>query len=124
MRVRRWLAAIVAAGLAATAGIIGVASPAQAASCASGYICFFDNTNGTTLLEQALATSYPRSICESWSGQTYKDNKVGYIVNNSGYSFVVYLNYSCSGTSAPVYANSQGAMNSTWNNSISSIFRA
>lgn len=103
------------------AGIF-VATPAQAVTCGGGYLCFYDNTNGTGFLASTLASSRAHSICYAESAVI--NNKVGYIINNSGYDFVVYDNSSCSGASAPVYAWSRGAMNSTWNNKISSTFRA
>jgi len=87
----------------------------------SAYICFYDNTNGTGLLVKAAPSVYPKSVCHV---ATPSERKTSYISNPTSESFVVYLNTSCSGTSAPVYAHSSGAMNSTWNNKIQSFFRA
>ena len=107
-----------AAGLAVTSH----AAQAYPSDCSSSaYICFYDNTNGTGLLVKAAPSVYPKSVCHV---ATPSEQRTSYISNPTSASFVVYLNTSCSGTSAPVYAHSSGAMNSTWNNNIRSFFRA
>lgn len=102
------------------------AGPAQAypSSCASGsYICYYDDTAGTVKLSAVISTNYGKSLC--YSGSSITDaQKSGYISNPSGNLFWVYLNTTCSGTYAPIYAHSSGAMNSTWNNKIRSLVRA
>ncbi len=103
-------------------GVVNV-SPAQAASCATNYICYFNDTAGTDLLISILTTSDTKSVCYSWSGASY-NNAVGYIVNNSSHYYYVYDNASCSSTPGTIYPNSSGAMNSTWNNVITSYYRA
>jgi hypothetical protein len=93
-------------------------------SCGSGYICFYDATDGSTLLAKVLAASYVRSFCYTASSGKIPAG-TSYIVNNpDASSFVVSTATNCGPTTAPVYANSYGPMNSTFSNHIKSIFRA
>jgi hypothetical protein len=116
----------VAIALAFCLALVGLSvTPASAypSDCNSGgYICFYSDTAGHNMISKTAATIYPKSICWPLSGQ--ENNNIGYISNPSSSSFVVYLNGSCSETSAPVYAHSYGGMNITWNHTISSLFRA
>lgn len=101
------------------------AGPAQAVpTCGSGYICFYDGIDGSTLLAKKLASSYVRSFCyTNTSGMIPAGTS--YIVNDPDSSaFVVSTATNCGPTTGPIYANSYGPMNSTFNNRIKSIFRA
>jgi hypothetical protein len=112
--------------IAAVLVTIGIATPAYAypSSCnISGYICYYSNTAGTVLISENAATVvYAKSVCYS-GNYIFDAAEASYISNPSASNFVVYLNTSCSGTSAPVYAHSSGAMNSTWNKRIRSLVR-
>ncbi len=114
------IAIIIAALVALT--IIGVASPAQAASCSTGHICFYDTTSGTGFLGDILASAMTRNACYPMS--TNENNRIGYINNASSALFYVWDSSNCTGAMrSPVYANTAGSMNSDWNNRISSIMR-
>jgi hypothetical protein len=123
MKFKTWL------NLAALAVLVSlttlVAAPAYAVpTCGSGYICFYDATDGSTLLAKVLASSYARSACYTNSSGKIPAG-TSYIVNDPDSSaFVVSTATNCGPTTAPVYANSYGPMNSTFNNRIKSIFRA
>lgn len=104
----------------------GCSPSAQAApgrvTCNSGLICFFNGTDGSGLLQSNSAGSFVINHCYAFNAPT--NNAIGYIKNASGWLFYVWDTGNCSGTlTSPVYPNSQGAMNSTWNNKISSIMR-
>jgi hypothetical protein len=110
------------------AGVIaglGIATPALAVpSCGSGYICFYDAPDGSTLLAKVAASSYSRSVCYTNSSGKIPAG-TSYIVNNPDSSAFVVSNASnCGPTTGPIYANSYGPMNSTFSNRIKSIFKA
>jgi hypothetical protein len=103
---------------------LGIATPAYAVpSCGSGYICFYDATDGSTLLAKVSAASYVRSYCYVNSSGKIPAG-TSYVKNDSGSSFVVSTATNCGPTTGPIYANSYGAMNSTFNNRIKSIYKA
>lgn len=108
--------------------IIGVGSlvsqsPALAVpACTTNYICFYNGTDGSGYQDSVLWSARALSVCYTMDGS--ENNSVGYIVNNTSHYFYVYDNASCSGTLGTIYPNSSGAMNSTWNNVISSYYRA
>lgn len=111
--------------LAATGGLSVSAAPAQAVpTCGSGFICFYDATDGSGLLVKVAASSYVRSFC-----YTNSSGKIpaatSYIVNNpDASSFVVSTATNCGPTTGPIFANSFGPMNSTFSNHIRSIYKA
>ncbi len=106
--------------LAAIAVMLGVsAAPAEAVS---GSIYFYNNTNGTSLLEQDAASIRTQSVCYTLSSGA--NNLTGYIKNTSAYYWYVYDTNNCSGFGGTIYPNSQGPMNSDWNNKITSYYRA
>lgn len=110
--------------IAGTAGTLAAASPALAVpSCGSGYICFYDATDGSTLLAKVAASSYVRSYCYTNSSGKIPAG-TSYIKNDSSSSFVVSTASGCGPTTGPIYANSYGAMNSTFSNHIKGIYRA
>jgi hypothetical protein len=87
----------------------------------SAYICFYENSNPAQGWDERSAPSiYGKSLCYP-ADSVVKLTR--YISNPTSSAFVVYLNSGCSGTSAPVYAHSSGAMNSTWAAKIRSIVR-
>lgn len=103
------------------AGFTLAANPAYAHPfCGSGYVCAYDDQAGTSLLFKIYWTSWAQSLCYPMGRYA---NRISYLVNDSSHNFVVSTNTSCSGTTAPVYANSYGAMAYPWNNSIESSFR-
>lgn len=103
------------------AGFMLASTPAYAHPfCGSGYICGYDDLSGTSLMFKKYWTDWAQSICY---GMSSYDNRVSYLVNDSAHDLIVSTGYSCSGTTATIYANSFGPMNSTWNNSISSWYR-
>jgi hypothetical protein len=117
---RKFVSAAAALALATFGVVAGGSAPAQAAC--SGYIEFYDNSNGTTLLESTCADIVQRSRC--YQVATYTNNHTSYIRNTSGAQFFVHDNSSCSGSQGVIWPHSQGAMNSTWNNNISSYWKA
>lgn len=122
--IRKAAMSLLAVVLAAIAGF-GVASPARAAavSCSSGYICFFENSDGTGLLEAIQVSFIQRSVCRKLG--TYSTNRTSYIANRSPELFHVYNGTTCSdSTVGTIWPNSSGPMNSTWNDVISSYFKA
>lgn len=100
------------------------ATPAYAVpSCGSQYICFYDATDGSTLLKKVPASSYARSVC--YTSASMIPTATSYIVNNPDNSaFVVSTATNCGPTTGPIYANSYGPMNSTFSNHIRSIYKA
>ncbi len=120
------LAGLTAAVLLAV-GIGALTNPSTALavpSCGSGYICFYDATDGSTLLAKVAASSYVRSFCYTASSGKIPAG-TSYIVNSpDASSFVVSTATNCGPTTGPVYANSYGPMNSTFNNRIKSIYKA
>jgi hypothetical protein len=114
----------IVAALALALGVVAIPSGAQAAlpACPSGYICFYENSDGTGLLSSTQAAFIPRSICQKMT--TYETNRTSYIYNHSSSSFVVYNGTTCSDTPGTIYPNSAAAMNSQWNDVISSYFKA
>jgi hypothetical protein len=119
----RWFALNATLALLFSIGAVE-ASPAMAVpTCGNGYICFYDATDGSTLLAKVAASSYVRSYCYvNSSGKI--PLATSYIVNSSSDSFVVSTVTSCGPTTGPIYANSYGAMNSTFSNKIKSIYKA
>lgn len=111
--------------LFAGAGAVVSASPALAVpTCGSGFICFYDATDGSGLLAKVAASSYTRSFCYTNSSGKIPAG-TSYIVNNpDSSSFVVSTATNCGPTTGPVYANSYGPMNGTFNNRIKSIYKA
>lgn len=109
------------------AGVIaglGIATPALAVpSCGSGYICFYDAPDGSTLLAKVAASSYSRSVC--YTSASKIPPGTSYIVNNPDSSaFVVSTATNCGPTTGPIYANSYGPMSATFSNHIRGIFKA
>jgi hypothetical protein len=106
--------------IALTLGLgLAVASPAYAVS---GSIYFYNNASPTDLLEQDAASIRSQSICYQLS--SYAKNKTSYIRNTSPSYWYVFNNSSCSSTPGTIYPNSEGAMNTEWNNDIESYYRA
>jgi hypothetical protein len=97
--------------------------PVQAAvpSCGSGYICFYDDLSGTSLLAKKSWTDWTQSVCYGM-GATL-NGRVSYIRNDTSHNFVVSTGGYCGPTTGPIYAYSYGPMNSTFNNHIYSMFR-
>lgn len=103
------------------AGVFLAASPAQARpTCGSGFICGYSNTSGTSLLFKKYWTDWALNTCY---GMSSYDNRVSYLVNDSGHDLFVSIGYSCTGV-AEVYAYSFGPMAYPWDKSISSWYRA
>jgi hypothetical protein len=89
----------------------------------SAYICFYENSNPAQGWDQrTVPSAWSKSVCYSTSASTVI-GLTRYISNPTASNFVVYLNSTCSGTSAPIYAHSSGAMNGTWAAKIRSIVR-
>lgn len=118
--------ALLGAFVAVLAGaVLAVTGPAYAEPfCGSGYICFYDATDGSGLLAKVAVSSYARSFCyTSASGKI--PSATSYIVNDpDSYAFVVSTASNCGPTTGPIYANSFGPMNSTYSNNLRSIYRA
>jgi hypothetical protein len=121
----RKLSQLLALALIALSGAFALTGPALAVpSCGSGYICFYDATDGSTLLAKVAASSYVRSFCYTNSSGKIPAG-TSYIVNNpDASSFVVSTSSGCGPTTGPIYANSAGAMNGTFSNHIKGIYRA
>lgn len=107
-----------------TAGVVVPASSASAATnCFSNYICFFDGKGGTGAV---WFTNAAGNACINLTAANINFNdKTSYISNNSGSDWIVYRNTGCSigDVQAEVYPHSNGDMNSTWDNRISSFIR-
>lgn len=103
---------------------LATAAPALATpSCGSGYICFYDATDGSTLLAKVAASSYVKSYCYVGSSGKIPAG-TSYIKNDSSSAFVVSTATNCGPTTGPIYANSYGAMNSTYSNKLKSIYKS
>lgn len=123
----RRLAMFLVAAMATMVAGTGVLTPnaASAVSCPTsggGYICWFENSNGTGLLESTRVSLIERSRCRTLG--TYSTNRTSYIKNTSAELFHVYNGTTCSDTPGTIWPNSEGPMNSTWNDVISSYFKA
>lgn len=104
-------------------GTVEKAAAVALASCAAGAICFYDNTDGTGLLEIDYASTHPKSLC--FALQTANKNRTGYIVNNyGGYWWVYWYSGGCSQSVGTIYPVSSGPMNGSWNNVIDWFVRA
>jgi hypothetical protein len=123
-RMNKVKALLAGAGIALGIAVVPAAPAFAVPSCGSGYICFYNGHDGTSLLQKTLATSYVRSICYTHGSSPNVPSGISYVVNDSAYSFPVYKNSACSGTSSALYAHSYGPMNSSWDNAINSMFRA
>lgn len=97
-------------------------SNSKPAEAVSGTIYFYDNSNGTTLLESEAASIRSLSVCYLVSSLT--NDHTSYIRNTSTAYWYVFTNSTCSSTPGTIYPNSQGAMGAPWNNSITSYYRA
>lgn len=109
--------------LALLASSLLIASPASAApGCPSGAICFHDtSTVNPNEWRDGVDTSYYE--CHPFPAST--NNTTSYVTNNTGRTWYVFLNGSCTGSYAAgtlgkIYAHTSGAMAGTWDNSISS----
>lgn len=120
--IKRMLAGLVV--LVAILSGVGVSSPAAqaAVSCSSGYICFFENSNGTGLLESTAVSIIPRSRCIALG--TNQTNRTSYIANRSSELFFVHDGRTCSDASGTIWPNSSGPMTGVWNDSISSYWKS
>jgi hypothetical protein len=96
-------------------------TPAQAAT-ATGSMYFYNNTNGTDLLEQIASSISPKSVCHQMA--SLDRNLTGYIKNTSPYYWYVFDSSNCTGFPGTIYPNTQGPMNGDWNNKIESFYRA
>ncbi len=90
-------------------------------ACPAGYICFYDNADGTGFLAWASVTGHTKTVCYQLS--TASRNKASYIQNNTTSTWVVYDGASCETTPGVIYPLSRGAMDSAFNNDITSYFR-
>lgn len=106
------LAAIVAAG----------PSPALAARplCGTGYVCAYDNLDGSSRLFKLYWSNWAQSLCYDLGRY---GGKISYIVNDSDHYFEISKTRSCSGEIAPIYPYSFGPMNSDWDNAGWSTYR-
>lgn len=102
-------------------GIAAAPTPAHAQPfCYSGYICLYRDQQGTSLIRSKPASDWVFNYCYDMGSL---DNSIGYVVNNSPYTIVVYLGYGCSGTYGDWWAYSAGPMTGEWYHNISSSFR-
>lgn len=100
---------------------VAMAAAAYPSDCNSGsVICYYDQGAAGGFLLKSATSTYAKSACYTAYSQIQVAN---YISNPSASAFVVYLNTSCSGISAPIYAHSSGAMNSQWSKKIRSIVK-
>lgn len=88
-------------------------------ACPRDRICLYDTSSSSTYMV-AHNISVGPYYCLYAGGA---NNKTSYIVNNSDALWRVYDATGCTGTYGPIYPNTSGAMNSTWNNNISSLQR-
>lgn len=104
--------------------LVGVgltATPAQAVSCPGGYICFYNNPDGTVLLDQILVSSIQRSVCRRLP--TTATNRTSYIANRSSSAFNVYDGGYCSDAPGYIGPNTSGRMTGIWDGTISSYYK-
>lgn len=86
-------------------------------ACYVNTICFYDTSLSLSPFFNKEDVDAPRNQCFNLAPYT------SYIKNTSGYVWVVSDHADCSGARANVYAHSEGAMNSFWNNNIRGVFR-
>lgn len=102
-------------------GVTVAPNAAQARpSCGYNSICFYDGHDGTSLIAKEPWTDWSANLCYTMGGG---NDRISYIVNDSGHDFIVSTGYDCGGTTGKIYAYSYGPMNAPFNNSISSIYR-
>ena len=99
-----------------------ILSPAHLASrlvepCANGGVCLYANPDGTGLLVRYTTS---QNGCRNLPSAA--NDKTSYVWNNSTEQWFVYTGNTCTGTSGPIYASSQGQMTGGYNNTISSIY--
>lgn len=122
---KKFLEFIGVALLALGIGAVAVPGPALADTACpstSGYICWYDNSNFTGFLALASVSGHLKSVCYQLS--TASRNKASSIINNSDSDWIVYDGGSCETTPGVIYAHSSGAMDSEFNNDITSYYRS
>jgi hypothetical protein len=112
---RRQAARIVTIVTVLIGGMLGATVPAQAVECPIATLCLYNTAGGLPWTYGAYSGTGCRTLPSSI------DNRTSYIINNSGRQFQVYVSPGCLSDHAPVYAYSRGAMNSTFDNKISSF---
>lgn len=111
------LAAFFAAVMLALAGTLAVASPAQAAACSSGYICFYDSYDRNNLMVSWPVATWPDGVCYNLPSSA--QNRTSSIDESGGRRFIVYSGTCANpGSQEVVYEWAWGNMNSFWNNTI------
>lgn len=101
--------------------VVSHPTAALADSCpSSGYLCLYNDSAHTDLMEFTAASLYAPGACYSLGSS---NNKTSYIKNTSSSQFAVYDSGNCSGYPGTIYAHSAGAMSAEWNNDISSLIR-
>jgi hypothetical protein len=116
--VSRTLAALLGAGVALVAPV--AVSPAEAAC--GGAISFYNNSDGTALLDSVCSSIRDRSVCYRLG--TAATNRTSFIRNTYSGNWIVFDDGYCSSTPGVIYGNSSGAMTGGFNNTISSYYRA
>lgn len=123
MTVYRKILAFLAFLVLSVAGVAVVSTPAQAAGgCNNNAICFYNTASDAN-------PTHERDGADAYNGQCFNlpagaQNNTSYIINDNGWKWYVYTDYSCVGFSyGTIYAHSAGGMTSPWNNSLSSYKR-
>lgn len=119
MRTNLFARTAVAVALATAGAVVPASSASAATNCFSGQICFFDGKDGTGTVKFFPASG---NACINLTGF---NDKTSYISNNSDSEWVVYRDVDCPtlGPLSKIHPRSNGNMNSTWDNRITSFIR-
>jgi len=111
---KRCLAALSVAVMALTGGALVATSPAQARveTCVGSEqeYCLHDTATDTNPFMKWVPEDMPRNQCQRHSPWA------SYIRNYSPFRIWIYTGFDCTGTRGVIYPNSQGSMNTTFNN--------
>jgi hypothetical protein len=110
--------AILAASLFLVLGAGTAARADVVQNCYSGAICFYDSSVSAGPFAEWDWADTTLNHCYALSSSV-----TGWIRNRSSHQYRVYHGTTCGGSSALIYGNSAGAMNSEWNNAITSFKR-
>jgi hypothetical protein len=86
--------------------------------CPNEYMCLYDTSSSSTWMSAS-----PDSLTAFRCYGAIQNNKTSYAVNWTYARWRVYNSSNCTGTPGYFYPQTSGAMNSTWNNVISSFMR-
>lgn len=121
MRIKQRIGMALAALLVAVMGSAVMATTAQAVTCPDGFLCLFNNPDGTASIYVVLPSNLERSRC--YQLPTSATNRTSYVWNRSNNVFSVFDGGYCQTPPGTWYAQRQGRMTGSWDNSVSSFFK-